>query len=115
MLNKLISIIYVKDQYLLGHSQNVAYYAEKIAKYMKLSSEKVKDIYYAALLHDIGKIGVAENILNKESSLSSKEWHIIKKHPIIGADIIGQIKQYQQIVPYIFFIINITMVGDILR
>lgn len=83
--------IEAKDQYTQGHSQRVATLSEQIAIQMKLPPKTVSDIKVAALLHDIGKIGVEDRILNKPGMLTSDEFEEIKKHPVIGKEIIEHI------------------------
>lgn len=73
-----------KDPYTASHSDNVARYSVMIAKEMKISSAHCYDIYIGGLLHDIGKIGIPEQILVKTGRLTDEEYEIIKKHPRIG-------------------------------
>lgn len=84
----LVRILEAKDTYTRGHSERVADFSEKIAEKMGLSRDRIEILKEAALLHDIGKIAIKENILNKEGKLTPEEWDTIQKHPIIGEDII---------------------------
>ncbi len=77
-----------KDTYTSGHASRVQKYAEMIAQAVNLSEEKTERIRIAALLHDIGKVGISDNILNKPFSLSAGEYAEIKRHAVIGAEII---------------------------
>lgn len=77
-----------KDTYTSGHASRVQKYAEMIAVCANISEEKIETIRTAALLHDIGKIGISDNILKKPFALSMDEYEEIKKHAIIGAEII---------------------------
>jgi putative nucleotidyltransferase with HDIG domain len=77
-----------KDEYTKGHSERVAKYSEKIALRMGIISEKVDLLKNVAMLHDIGKIGIASDILNKITPLTDDEWSEIKKHPASGAKIL---------------------------
>ncbi len=77
-----------KDKYTNGHSTRVALYSREIARRMGLSEEQQERIYYVGLLHDIGKIGIPDSILNKPSKLTPEEREIIQKHPTIGAEIL---------------------------
>lgn len=77
-----------KDSGLLEHSFNVALFSTIIASASGLNATKIKDIGIGALLHDIGKIVIPESILNKAGPLSPEEWVEIKKHPLVGYDII---------------------------
>lgn len=81
-------IIDAKDAYTNGHSIRVACYSREIAKRMNMSKEEQERIYYVALLHDIGKIGVPDSILNKNGKLTDEERHAIQQHPVIGGDIL---------------------------
>ncbi|MCI5667613.1 MAG: HD domain-containing protein [Oscillospiraceae bacterium] len=77
-----------KDKYTNGHSLRVAKYSQELARRMNMSKEEQERIYYIAMLHDIGKIGIPDNILNKPGKLTDEERQIIQKHPAIGADIL---------------------------
>lgn len=79
-----------KDPYTAGHSQRVSDMAMKVCELIGLKEEDVEKIHIAAHLHDIGKIGVPDAILNKTERLNEEEWEAIKKHPSIGADILSK-------------------------
>lgn len=87
-VNAFIRAIDAKDHYTQNHSLNVARVAESIAEELKLSAKKTGTIRRACKLHDIGKIGVRESILLKPGKLTDEEWKEIKKHPVLGAEII---------------------------
>ena len=89
----LVNAIDAKDRYTHGHSARVALYSRKIAERAGYSKEQCGQVYYAALLHDIGKIGIHEDILNKEGKLSDEEFAEIKKHPVYGYQILSGIHQ----------------------
>ncbi|MDD2752500.1 MAG: HD domain-containing protein [Candidatus Omnitrophica bacterium] len=91
VIQSLIRIIEAKDSYTRGHSERVAEYALKIGQRWGLSPEKMELLHETAVLHDIGKLGIQENILNKKESLTPEEWELIKKHPVIGEDILRPI------------------------
>ncbi|MFZ5945906.1 MAG: HD-GYP domain-containing protein [Bacillota bacterium] len=99
----LVNAIDAKDKYLEGHSRNVAFYAEQISLALGLSEMEIRDINYSALLHDIGKIGISETILNKENLLSETEWKTIKTHPVIGAKIVKNIPNCRKVSENIFY------------
>ncbi len=84
----LVRVLEAKDQYTKGHSDRVADYSEKLATEMGLPKNRIELLKEAALLHDIGKMGVETNILRKDSSLTAEEGDIIHKHPAIGEDIL---------------------------
>ncbi|MDD4781566.1 MAG: HD-GYP domain-containing protein, partial [Tissierellia bacterium] len=90
-VNVLIRTIEANDPYTSGHSLRVSAYAECIARKLCLPQNKIDTIKSAALLHDIGKIGIDKKILNKTSKLENDEFNIIKKHSEIGATIISDL------------------------
>lgn len=92
LVKTLSDTIEAKDEYTRGHSSRVSEYAAIIAQKMELSEEDVEKIRYAATLHDIGKIGVPDTVLNKPSRLTNEEYEIIKTHSSIGADILQNIE-----------------------
>lgn len=77
-----------KDQYTNGHSIRVAYYSRELAKRMNMSGEDQERVYYIALMHDIGKIGIPDSILKKAGRLTDEEMEVIKTHPAIGGEIL---------------------------
>ncbi|MFT4413788.1 HD-GYP domain-containing protein [Fredinandcohnia humi] len=85
-----------RDAYTLHHSENVAKYAVKIAEEMKLSKHLCEHIRIGCLLHDIGKIGIPERILNKKEKLTIDEYNVIKNHPTIGYNIIKHVATFNQ-------------------
>ena len=84
----LAQTIDARDHYTHSHSENVARYAAAIAEEMGLSAKDVENVREACELHDLGKIGIEDNILSKPSSLTPLEWDQIKLHPVIGAKIL---------------------------
>ena len=89
----LASAIDAKDKYTKGHSSRVAEYSRKIAELAGKNPQECDEIYYAALLHDVGKIGISRSILNKKGKLSDEEYKVIKEHPNIGAQILSSISE----------------------
>ena len=87
-IRALAAAIDAKDPYTKGHSERVAETSVVLAQELNLSDKDIENIEYTALLHDIGKIGIADNILGKNSSLTNKEFDKIKEHTVIGAKII---------------------------
>lgn len=77
-----------KDRYTNGHSVRVAQYSRELARRMGLDEETQENVYYVALLHDIGKIGIPDSILNKPERLTDEEEEVMKKHPNIGGEIL---------------------------
>lgn len=97
VLNTLAQTIDAKDSYTNGHSFRVAYYSLLLAKELKIDKRTQTTIYYSALLHDIGKIGVPDDVLGKEEKLTDEEYAIIKTHTTIGFDILKQMSEIPQI------------------
>ena len=90
----LANAIDAKDKYTHGHSTRVASYSKTIAKMAGKSDKECDDIYYAALLHDIGKIGISDAIINKVGKLTPEEYAEIKRHCVIGKDILSSIVEF---------------------
>jgi putative nucleotidyltransferase with HDIG domain len=98
-IKSLAAAIDAKDPYTHGHSERVTRASLAIAEQMNFSQEKLKMVQQASLLHDIGKIGIRDNVLQKPERLSNIEFDEIKKHPVIGANIVGSIRRLRDIVP----------------
>ncbi len=81
-----------KDHYTQGHSQSVSRLAAQLAQQLGLSSEEMEDIRLAGILHDIGKIGVPESVLNKPSCLTPEEYELVKSHAVLGEKILEPLK-----------------------
>ncbi len=90
----LVSAIDAKDNYSRGHSMRVAEYSEKLARRLGKSENECNEIYYAALLHDVGKIGIDDEIISKNGRLTKEEYAVIKQHPTIGNQILSSISEY---------------------
>lgn len=90
-VKKLTDSLEEKDDYTKGHCERVTEYSLAIAKKMGLNKEELLGLEFAGLLHDIGKIGIPNDIINKEGILSNEEYAIIKKHPEIGYDLLKNI------------------------
>ncbi len=84
-----------KDPYTNGHSKRVAEYTKRIAQEFGYEGEELERIYYIALLHDCGKIGVPDNILGKPGKLTDKEFEIIKSHTVRGGEILSAFKSLE--------------------
>ena len=89
----LANAIDAKDRYTHGHSTRVASFSKKIAEKAGFTEEECRKIYFSALLHDVGKIGVPDVIINKEGRLTGEEFEQIKRHPVLGYQILSSIKQ----------------------
>lgn len=97
-IEALAKAVDAKDAYTAGHSERVASYAFAIARELGFSEEKAKGVETAARLHDIGKIGVSENILLKPDRLTRDEMAVVKRHPLIGVEIIHPVKFSEEII-----------------
>ena len=86
-----------KDDYTKGHSMRVAAYAEMMAQRLGWSEEEVQNTYYVAMLHDVGKIGVPDAVLNKPFKLTDLEFRLIQGHTIIGAEILKDFKMFPNV------------------
>ncbi|MCM1558170.1 MAG: HD-GYP domain-containing protein [Butyrivibrio sp.] len=93
----LAKTIDAKDRYTKGHSERVADYSRKIAERLNLSLQEQQEIYWMGLLHDIGKIGIPDTIINKTGKLTEEEYRTIQKHPVIGVDILNTISEIPNI------------------
>ncbi len=89
----LMNAMEARDKYTEGHSRRVAELTETIAKELRLNQFKIDKLIMAAMLHDVGKIGIDDNILNKPGKLTFEEYEMIKQHPVIGYNILKNIKE----------------------
>ena len=93
VVKSLADAIDAKDTYTNGHSDRVAEYAREIARRTGYSAKGQEDIYIMGLLHDVGKIGVPDAVINKPCKLTDEEFEIIRNHPVMGARILKNIKE----------------------
>jgi HD-GYP domain-containing protein (c-di-GMP phosphodiesterase class II) len=93
MVKSLVFAIEAKDTYTRGHSERVSYYSLLIGKRLNLDEKEYNDLKWASILHDIGKIGIPESILNKPGPLTEDEFKIIKDHPVKGGNILKPVTQ----------------------
>lgn len=93
----LAGTIDAKDKYTNGHSLRVAEYARELAKRLGKPQKEQESIYYMGLLHDIGKIGISEEIINKKTGLTDEEYAIIKGHTVIGEEILNNIPEIPEL------------------
>jgi len=92
IISTIASMIEARDSYTKGHSVRVAEYSALLAKRLGWSEKDVQNLKYVALLHDIGKVGIPDSILNKPGRLSESEFNIIKSHTTIGGEILKDIE-----------------------
>jgi putative nucleotidyltransferase with HDIG domain len=98
-IRALAEAIDAKDSYTRGHSERVAVYSSQLAREMGLRKEMIERIYFAGLLHDVGKIGIPDAIITKPDQLTKAEYIEIQKHPEIGAKILEPVEFLRNIVP----------------
>ena len=93
VVEALAKAIDAKDTYTNGHSGRVAGYAREIARRIGYNDEQQNTVYMMGLLHDVGKIGIPDAVINKPARLNEEEFEVIKTHPVLGAKILGAIKE----------------------
>jgi HD-GYP domain-containing protein (c-di-GMP phosphodiesterase class II) len=99
LLHSMVNSIDAKDAYTCGHSERVAHVSRALARAAGLRTVECDRIYLAGLLHDVGKIGVADSILTKPGKLTDEEFDALKKHPEMGAKILSPVRQIQDLMP----------------
>ena len=97
VVSALAEAIDAKDAYTNGHSSRVAKYAKMIAARVGYSEAEQNDIYMMGLLHDVGKIGIPDKVINKPGKLTAEEFEKVKEHPVIGSKILESIKERPQL------------------
>jgi len=100
-LRAFVAAIDAKDPYTRGHSERVAKVARIVARFLGQTAEQQERIWIAALLHDVGKIGVEDRVLQKIGRLTDEEFTLMKRHPVIGAEIVAPIEQLKHTLPVI--------------
>ncbi|WP_278567215.1 HD-GYP domain-containing protein, partial [Emergencia timonensis] len=95
----LTAAIDAKDHYTFSHSENVAYYSRELAKAYGMNEEGISIVYEAGLLHDIGKIGINEDILNKPGKLTEEEYEVMKTHVSLSIGIIRHLPSLDYVIP----------------
>lgn len=98
MIKALVKTIDAKDPYTNGHSVRVAEYSKMIAEQEYSDTQKIQNIHNIALLHDIGKIAIPDEIINKPGKLTDEEYNLIKTHTITGAQILSEISSYPDLI-----------------
>ncbi|MFV1967182.1 MAG: HD-GYP domain-containing protein [Pirellulaceae bacterium] len=99
IVRALVSAIDAKDRYTSGHSDRVARFAVRIALELHCNPKSLNTIYMAGLLHDVGKIGIDDNVLRKAGRLTEAEYQHIKMHPELGYKILADLKQLADVLP----------------
>jgi response regulator RpfG family c-di-GMP phosphodiesterase len=100
-ITSLIVALEARDHYTRGHSEAVALLVTKMAAHMNAAPEEIESLGISGRLHDIGKIGIPDSILLKPGRLSEEEFAVIRKHPVIGASILGSIPSIKPLLPVI--------------
>ncbi|RCW50416.1 HD domain-containing phosphohydrolase [Halanaerobium sp. ST460_2HS_T2] len=101
IISSTIKMLEMYDLYTKGHSENVANLAEEIAEEMELEQKRIDDIYWAGLVHDIGKMLIPLEVLNKKGKLTDSEYEVIKEHPVFGSNVLESSKSLQHIAKYV--------------
>ncbi len=101
LIRALSQAIDLRDPFVEGHSQHVARYAVLIAREMSLPEDRIERVRRAALLHDLGKIGIPDSILLKSGRLSRQEYELIKRHAPLGAELIEKLQPLSELAPFI--------------
>lgn len=97
-IKSLIKALEASTQWTAGHTERVTEYAMGIGKILGLSKKELEELKIASLLHDIGKIAIPKHILDKPDKLTEDEMTVVKRHPVIGAEILGEFKRLENIV-----------------
>jgi HD-GYP domain-containing protein (c-di-GMP phosphodiesterase class II) len=98
-LTALMSTVEAKDDYTASHEQDVADLSERVALRMGLPTSHARDVRYAALLHDVGKVAVPSEILLKPSPLTESEWVAMRRHATVGGDLVARIEAFAHLAP----------------
>ena len=101
VIGALSTAIELKDRSMRGHNQRVAQLSLAIGRQMGLPAADLRVVARAALLHDVGKLGIADSILSKPGALTAAEWEVMKRHPVMGLDVLaraGSLKREAQII-----------------
>lgn len=97
IIESMAAALDAKDIYTAGHSTRVGNMAYKLGAFLGMKEDELESLHIAGHLHDIGKIGVPDSVLNKIGKLDSKEWDLMKKHPEIGYNILSKVKSLEDI------------------
>lgn len=103
LVSSLVNALESKDPYAEGHTKRVSRYALYLVDKLELSFEEKEKVKKASLLHDLGKIGIPDAILQKKGKLTDEEFAFIKEHEVLSVKILEHIKQFENILPYILY------------
>lgn len=101
LVSSTVKMLEMYDLYTRGHSENVADLSVKIAEKMELAQKRIDNIYWAGLVHDIGKMLIPLEILNKDGKLTDSEYKVIKEHPVLGSNALGSSKALKHIAKFV--------------
>jgi HD-GYP domain-containing protein (c-di-GMP phosphodiesterase class II) len=93
----MVELLSIHDAYTNNHSENVAMLSKSFAKHIRLTDEEIAKIYYAGMVHDIGKTLIPREILNKKGELTKEEFDVVKMHPVYGATALGHVEKMKDI------------------
>ncbi|WP_214659169.1 diguanylate cyclase [Candidatus Formimonas warabiya] len=96
-------VINAKDRYTYGHSLRVMEMAKNLSLRMEVEAKLIQEITFGALLHDIGKVEISREVLNKPGKLNENEWNLLKMHPVWGADIVDPLKSFYRVKEIILY------------
>lgn len=100
-IKTLISVINAKDRYTYGHTERVVMFSRMMAESLNLKERERKNLVYGAYMHDIGKINISVDVLNKKMPLTKEEWESLKEHPEHGVEIIRNVESLKDTIPLI--------------
>ena len=103
MVRAMVSAIDAKDPYTCGHSERVALVARELGRELGLNEQELEELYLTGLLHDVGKIGVSDQVLQKPGKLTAEEFEEIKKHPDLGYAILRDLEQISYVLPGVLY------------
>jgi len=101
LFHTLGAVIDAYDVYTYGHSTQVALYAKALGEQLGIPQKELDLLFKAGLIHDLGKIGITDTIISKQGPLTEEEFSIVKRHSLIGADIVGQMKGLHELMPLV--------------
>jgi HD-GYP domain-containing protein (c-di-GMP phosphodiesterase class II) len=99
VVRTIVNALDAKDSYTCGHSERVAEFARLTAEAMGVPEKECEQIHMAGLLHDIGKIGIPDRILNKTSAVTEQEMECVRRHPVIGYEILQHLSSFEYVLP----------------
>jgi response regulator RpfG family c-di-GMP phosphodiesterase len=102
MVTSFVSAVEAKDPYTRGHSEQVSIYAGALGREFSLTGRELEILRIAGTLHDIGKIGIPDSILNKPERLTADEYEVIVRHPVIGRDILAEVDSLHDVLPVVY-------------